>query len=106
MEARSHRSASQPDRTIPGLLDIARDRVVQKRYNDSAGGGPDFDDLSPAFQASNIDAAAHADLKIDAIGYRRRPQLRGEQTPPLVLSDDQLADAAHTWNTTGGWLSA
>jgi hypothetical protein len=77
----------------PRLLDMAR--VVQKRYNDSAGGGPDFDDLSPAFQASNIDAAAHADLKIDAIGYRRRPQLRGEQTPPLVLSGDQLAMLAH-----------
>ncbi len=75
------------------LLDMAR--VVEKRYNDSVGGGPDFDDLSPAFQASNIDVAAHADLKIDAIGYRRRPQLRGEQAPPLALSGDQLAMLAH-----------
>lgn len=77
----------------PRLLEMAR--VVQKRYNDSAGGGLDFDDLSPAFQASNIDVAAHADLKIDAAGYRRRAQSPGEQARPLVLSGDQLAMLAH-----------
>ena len=92
----------------PRLLEMAR--VVQKRYNESAGGGLDFDDLSPAFQASNIDVAAHADLKIDAIGYRRRARLAGEQAHPLELSVDHLAMLAHMehnrWmaeRLTSGW---
>jgi hypothetical protein len=90
------------------VVDMAR--VVEKRYKDSVGGGPDFDDLSPALQASNIDVAAHADLKIDAIGYRRRPQLPGERAQPLALSDDQIAVLAHMehnrWmaeRLTSGW---
>jgi hypothetical protein len=85
-------------------------RVVQESYNQAYGGGEPFNELSPAFQASNIDAAAHADVKLDAIGCRRRPKRDGEVLMPLSLSPDQIVTLAHMehnrWmaeRLTSGW---
>jgi hypothetical protein len=85
-------------------------RVVQESYNAFYDGTEGFDALSPAFQASNIDAAAHADVKLDAIGRRRRPVRDGEQISPMALVPDQIATLAHMehnrWmaeRLTSGW---
>jgi hypothetical protein len=52
--------------------------------------------MSPAFRMSNEDAAAHADIKLDAIGYRkerRRPQ--DANTPSAAFSASQRELLAH-----------
>lgn len=71
---------------------LAMARVALSRYN------PDdqFDRLPPMFQASNMDVAAHAVIKLDAIGARavKRSALppSPEQTPvsALTLSTDEI----------------
>ena len=64
---------------------------VHDRYNKAYGPGPAFEALSPMLQASNIDAAAHLDLKLDAIGFgRRRRASAAETRPTLKLSTAQL----------------
>jgi hypothetical protein len=40
-------------------------------------------ELPALFRSSNEDAAAHADVKLDTIGYRRRPARPGEVPPPV-----------------------
>lgn len=40
--------------------------------------------MAPAFQTSNENAAAHADIKLDAIGYRKRRRLPADVNSPLV----------------------
>ena len=64
--------------------------VVHGRYVKSYGLELPFDRLSPMLQASNIDAAAHLDVKLDAIGCRRRPATPSEPRVPLKLSNDEL----------------
>jgi hypothetical protein len=74
--------------TQPRLRAMAK--VVQDRFNVTVGGQDAFDDLSPGFQASNIDVAAHAAVKIDAIGYRARPTRRDEAAAILTPSREQV----------------
>jgi hypothetical protein len=40
-------------------------------------------EIPALFRTSNEDAAAHADVKLDTIGYRRRPARPGEVPPPV-----------------------
>lgn len=88
----------------PQIVEMAK--VVQQHYDPTVP----FDELAPAFQASNIDVAAHADLKLDAIGYRREPRIGTVQPHTLVLSHEQVEILAHMehnrWmaeRLTSGW---
>jgi hypothetical protein len=51
--------------------------------------------LPPAFRASSEEAAAHAAIKLDAIGYRHRAAVAGEAAPAVVLSPAQVGTLAH-----------
>lgn len=59
-----------------------------------------FEVLDPVFKASNEDSAAHADVKLDAVGLTRRPltlaERRAQGAPPPVppLSDAQVETLA------------
>lgn len=79
------------------------------------GTGPDeemeraFRELSADFQISNEEAAAHADVKLDAVGYRATAS-DGEPPPQVVLSAgevERLARMEHNrWmaeRLVGGW---
>lgn len=88
----------------PRIVEMAK--VVQRHYDPTTP----FDELAPAFQASNIDVAAHADIKLDAIGCRRQPRVGTLEPSTFVLSSDQIEDLAHMehnrWmaeRLTSGW---
>jgi hypothetical protein len=47
-------------------------------------------EIPALFRSSNEDAAAHADIKLDTIGYRRRPARPGEVPPPVRPTPAQV----------------
>jgi hypothetical protein len=73
---------------MPDIREMAK--VVHHRYAKGYGSPLTFDELPPMLQASNIDAAAHLDVKLDVIGYRRRRAAASEAAPPLKLTNEQL----------------
>jgi hypothetical protein len=51
--------------------------------------------LPPWERTSNEDAAAHAVIKLDALGCRHRRAVSGESAPAIRLAPDQLECLAH-----------
>lgn len=85
-------------------------RQIHDRYLALTGPGPAFEDLAPIFRASNVDVAAHAEIKLDIAGLTRRRAGPGDVQSPVVLPDDIrliLAEVEHNrWmaeRLVSGW---
>jgi hypothetical protein len=83
-------------------------QAVHEYYRENFGGDP-WKDLPPSMRASNEDAAAHGDIKLDALGWTRRPLPRGEPSDSPIPAEriELLAQAEHNrWmgeRLSAGW---
>ena len=71
----------------PNLRDMAR--AVHEAYRSSVDGDvPAYDALSAPLRRSNEDAAAHVDVKLDAVGLYRRALRSGESPEVPIAPED------------------